>query len=439
MTRPFFVTLAVAILTAAAWPWFVSLRSAQANVELPTPAPVTDDYRFRDKLVSFWEGAVNGHARSDMVSPRNLAEQYLQRYRETGDVGDVLRAVAMARRSLDVLPEGNVAADSALASALLTLHRFREARRYVRIAERYRPGDPALLTREASLDLELGEYERARELLSNVPTSKALASSEWQTVQARYLEVTGHLGAARALIAQPASDLDSNVSAPAQARAWYHFREGEMAFEAGDGPEALAQEHEALVLYPRYADAFRALARFECAAKRYDACLIDATRSSDLVPFPEALGYKADAERGIGDAAGAAQTDRLIETVERVGNAQHISDRLLAIYYSEHRMHPADALQIAKNELSVRDDIYSEDTFAWAAAMAGRWSQARIAGAKAIRFDTEDSRLQYHAGIIALHFGDRATAKVRLQRALALNPAFQATYADDARAQLAHL
>ncbi len=440
MTRSLLVALAVAIFTVAAWPRFISYRTAQATAgDLATMAPVTADYRYRDKLVAFWEGAVKSHVRNDMLSPRNLADQYLQRYRETGDIGDVLRALQMAQRSLQVMPDANVAADSVMASALLTLHRFREARRYVQIAERYHPGDEALIAREASLDMELGDYERARALLASVPVRKQLTSSEWQTVQARYDEVTGHLSDARALIRRPADDLDSNFSASAQARAWYHFRQGEMAFETGDEKEALAEEHTALELFPRYADALRVLARFECAAKRWQACLADATRSSDLVPFPEALGYKADAQLGLGDQAGAALTGQLIETVERVGNAEHISDRLLAIYYSEHRLHPQDALRIAKNELAVRDDIFTEDTLAWAAAMAGRWTQARMASAKAIRFDTEDSRLQYHAGIIALHFGDRAQAKLRLERALALNPAFHSNYADDARAQLAHL
>ena len=440
MSRPFFLALAVVVLTAAGWPWFISLRVAQARADaLPDVAPVTADYSYRDELVGFWEGAVRNHVRSDMLSPRNLADQYLQRYRETGDIGDVLRALHMARRSLEVMPAHNVAADLTMSSALLTLHRFREARRYIRIAQTDRHGDPSLVAREASLDLELGDYDEARGLLASVPMKAQIANGEWQTVQSRYDEITGHLAEARALLARPAADIDSNAGAPAQSRAWYHFRQGELAFDAGELEEALAQERTALSRFPRYADALRALARFECAARRYAACLSDATRSADLVPFPEALGYKADAQRGLGDAAGAAQTDELIETVERVGNAQHISDRLLAIYYSEHRMHAADALRIAKNELAVRNDIYTEDTLAWAAAMAGDWNDARRASGRAMRFDTEDSRLQYHAGVIALHFGDRGIAKKRFERALALNAEFHPFYADDARTRLSQL
>jgi Flp pilus assembly protein TadD len=112
---------------------------------------------------------------------------------------------------------------------------------------------------------------------------------------------------------------------------------------------------------------------------------------------------------------------------------------LLAVYYSEHGERLHDAYRIARHELALRDDIYTEDTLAWAAAMDGRWSEARAAARKATRFDTEDSRLQYHAALIALHWGDRSEAKARLERALSLNPQFHPVYADEARAELARL
>jgi tetratricopeptide (TPR) repeat protein len=151
------------------------------------------------------------------------------------------------------------------------------------------------------------------------------------------------------------------------------------------------------------------------------------------------LGYEVDAQRALGDAAGAAQTADLIHTIERIGNAQHVSDRLLAIYYSEHGERLDDAYAIAHRELRARDDVLTEDTLAWAAAMDGRWEEARAHDARALRYGTENALMQYHAGAIALHFGDRASAKEHLTRALALNPSFHPFYADDAREKLAAL
>jgi tetratricopeptide (TPR) repeat protein len=290
---------------------------------------------------------------------------------------------------------------------------------------------------EAGLDLEVGRYGRAERLLDKHSGKTEDIAAE--TVLSRYLEETGHLREARVLLHRASVLQNSAFDAPAQTRAWFFLREGEMAFEAGDSEAALADEREALAVFPLYADAGRDLARFECALHEWKGCLADATRSAGFVPYPETLGYEADAQRALGDATGAARTEDLIRTVERIGNTQHISDRLLAVYYSEHGVELDDAYRIAMNERHARDDIYTEDTLAWAAAMDGRWNEARAAARKALVFDTEDARLQYHAAVIALHFGDRFEARRRFERALALNPHFHPVYADKARSQLARL
>jgi len=154
------------------------------------------------------------------------------------------------------------------------------------------------------------------------------------------------------------------------------------------------------------------------------------------VPSPETLGILADAQAAQGDASAAAAHRAEIDAEEKIGNAQRVNDRLIAVYLADHGERPADAYAIARRELLVRDDIYAEDTLAWCAARAGKWDVARAASAKALRFDTEDPRIQYHAGVIAQHFGDAAEAARRYARALALNPDFSATQAAVARAQL---
>ena len=372
-----------------------------------------------------------------MLSPRQLGDQYLQRYRERGDISDVLRAEFAAKKSLAAEPVGNLGGELELASVYLTLHRFHDALAVTKDVETWDAGDQSMYSREASLDMEIGAYGRARERLDAVRGRDR--DDAWRVVDSRYLELTGHLAEARPLLQTAGAYVNANFDAPAQQRAWYFFRQGEMAFEAGDNDEALDDERQAVRIFPAYADGYRVLARVECALKAWNDCLRDAATSANLVPYPETLGYEADAQRALGDAAASTRTLGLIRTVERVGNAQRISDRLLAIYYSEHDLYPADAYAIARRELAARDDIFTEDTLAWAAAADGRWDVARTAIRKALRFDTENSLLQYHAGMIALHFGDRTEAKRRLQRALSLNPQFHQVYADRARATLTEL
>ena len=102
-------------------------------------------------------------------------------------------------------------------------------------------------------------------------------------------------------------------------------------------------------------------------------------------------------------------------------------------------MRAADALAIARRDVAARDDVFAEDTLAWALAQSGLWREAQIHADKAVALDTEDARLQYHAGVIDLHNGQTEQARARLKRALDINAQFHPVYADDARRLLAQL
>jgi tetratricopeptide (TPR) repeat protein len=129
----------------------------------------------------------------------------------------------------------------------------------------------------------------------------------------------------------------------------------------------------------------------------------------------------------------------LIEVVARLSKVQGIYDRALAVYYTEHGIHLPDALDIAQREVAVRDDIYAEDTLAWAAAANGDWQTAQRATQQATRYGTEDALLHFHRGMIALHCGDQADAQEQLRLALQLNPTFHHKYAAEARQTLTQL
>jgi len=152
------------------------------------------------------------------------------------------------------------------------------------------------------------------------------------------------------------------------------------------------------------------------------------------------LGYEADAQRALGDEEGARRTDALIAAEQRLFNVQGINDRLLAMYYAEHREHLSDALAAARSDTVKRgDEIYADDTMAWVLATMGRWQEARIYAVRAARYDTADPELQYHCGVIAAHTGHAGEARRRLSAALAIDASFHPFYADDARRILASM
>jgi tetratricopeptide (TPR) repeat protein len=422
------VAFLAAIALGAVWPWFAAHRAQASGMP---PAPVSTDYRQRDRLIAFYEGQARRDP-SDQITRRMLGSEYLQRFRETGDLNDVARAHAIAARSLWLQPQGNVQALGVIASSDVVFHRFSQALAAERASLEADPFNDDARAQMASTLMEVGRYEDSRRILSS-PNDPDL-SPTWKSIRARYDEVTGKLAEARIEMAEATQHVDRMISVPAYTRSWYHLRDAQLAVEAGDAQTAAAEYDESLRIYPDNAMALLFAAKFYRAHRDWRRALAAATRSAELYPLPQALGYEADAQRALGDDEGAHRTDALIAAEQRLFNVQGINDRLLAMYYAEHREHLNDALAAARSDLGKRgNEIYADDTMAWVLAAMGRWKLARVYAVRAARYDTQDPELQYHCGVIAWHTGRTGEARRRLSAALAADAQFHPAYADDAR------
>lgn len=425
------VALTAAVAAGAAWPWFVAARTAQGTVQT---APVYADYRMRDRRVAFYERELRRDPQ-DQIIATILAAEYVQRYRETGDPADASRAAALAERSLELQPSGNAAALGVLASADLAFHRFAQAQRAEQEAIEAFPSSDVARAQLASIVMERGRYGEAFSLLAH---SQERPSITWLAVRARYDELAGNLATARVQIDRATARADRMISISAYSRSWFHMRAGQLAFEAGDVGDAEAQLNEALQIFPDNAAALFWLAKLYRANHDWPHALAAASRSAQFYPLPATLGYEADAQRALGDRREAAATDALIDVERQLYNAQGVNDREFALYYAQRAIHLDDALRMARADFARRgDEIYADDTVAWVLAALGHWSQARTYALRAVRLGTQDSLLQYHAGVIALETGHATEGRARLEAALRFNPDFDAYYADDARRRLA--
>lgn len=427
--------MAGAISALAIWP---SLKLEKAPAASFTPAPVTADYLLRDRYIAFYEKQVREEP-GDQIKMRMLAQQYMQRFRERYDLTDVDRAERLARRSIALQPQGNTSAQMTLAGALLSYHDFRGALAHERAAWAGEPFNINAKAEIASLEMELGRYAVAKRMLDGI-SDGGRDNPTVDSIRARYDELTGNLAGARALVAQGIRTMDSGIDNSAYDRSWFHMRAAQLAFESGDLASARNEFAESLEMFPDNAMALMWQAKMYRGEKDWRDALAAASKSADLYPLPQALGYKADAQRALGDAAGAAQTDALIEAEQHLFDVQGINDRLLANYYAARRMRLPAAAAAARSDYGKRgDEIYADDTLGWVLAAMGRWSEARIYLERAVRFGTQDPELQYHAGVAAMQTGRRNEAKDRLRRALDQNPSFDPFDADDARGRLAEL
>lgn len=87
----------------------------------------------------------------------------------------------------------------------------------------------------------------------------------------------------------------------------------------------------------------------------------------------------------------------------------------------------------------MRHDVYTWDALAWALYKNHKYEEAAKASDHALQFDTKDSLLLYHAGMIDEKIGKPAEARTELAEALKINPHFHVIYAKEAKQQLAAL
>lgn len=404
---------------------------------------VFPDYEQRDAIIHSYEADVREHPDS-FFSLRLLSAQYLRRFREKADLEDLRRVEETARRSIELQPQKNTSSELLLASALLSQHRFQEASQVITQAQKSNPDNSRVAALNASIQMELGNYEVAQTLLKLRSDDESIdkikdENSGQGAVLARYLELTGQLDLARSRLDLAMQDEDQYYTNSAETRAWFHVRSGDLAFATGDFPVAEKRYQEARKLFPADVAALTGLARLYASQHRWKSVLEVANQGIDRIPLVETLGYKADAQRALGNPIGAADTEALIDVVAHLSQVKGIYDRALAIYYVEHQIHLPEALTIARQEVQLRDDIYAEDTLAWAAAANGQWQEAETAALRSARYGTEDALLNYHQGVIAQHAGHHEVAVMHLQQALYQNAKFHSSYADDARQRLAGL
>ncbi|MEO7202512.1 MAG: tetratricopeptide repeat protein [Candidatus Tumulicola sp.] len=399
-------------------------------------APVKRDYLQRDAMVAFLEKQSKVDP-ADQITLRMLSAQYMQRFRERYDLTDIARAAAAARRSLVLQPQGNTAAHMALGSTQLAYHDFRNALASERAALAGEPFNRNARAQVASVLMELGRYDEARSQLALIVDDAHQEDPTVDAVRARFDELTGRLEDARAYISRAMATTDSISENPAYDRSWFHMRAAQHAFEDGDARTAETEFATALQLFPDNSMAMMFEAKMFRAQGRWQETLAAATHSADIYPLPQALGYEADAQRALGLGAEARSTDELIDAEKRLFDSQGINDRLLANYYAQRGVHLDTALQAATSDYRKRgDEIYADDTMAWTLARMGRWHEARRFAQRATRTNAQDSDVQFHAGVIALHTGAVAEGTRRIREALALNPQFDPFEAPQARALL---
>ena len=365
----------------------------------------------------------------------HLSALYLARGRETGDPRDAILAEQAARKSMANRKERNGAAAQVLETSLLAQHRFDEALPLAIAARDAEPENPALRAALGDIQMEMGQYDSARVSFANLHV--ALGAPSVAPRLARWAEIEGQPDKARRLLHAALVTVQKLPEVPAEQRAWYWLRIGDVELRSGHPRAADSAYTTGLALHPDDYRLLSALSHSALLQREWPRSIAFGERAIAVTLDPATLGTLSDAYAGAGDSAKSAEYARVLDvSVLKQPGAYH---RAWSLFLLDHGQHLATVSRKIREELKTRKDIYAYDLFAWSLHKAGRDAEAQKAMMVALKEGTRDAQLFYHAGMIEHALGHEDVARARLSEALAVNPFFHPTQVADARATLAQL
>ena len=157
-------------------------------------------------------------------------------------------------------------------------------------------------------------------------------------------------------------------------------------------------------------------------------------------------GPNQQAFAGLGDLMAAQgkteEAEHYYQTVDSL-HTTHLKDGVhdhgfMAKFLADHDRNLIEALRMVE-EHKLTKNVQELDTLAWVYYKNKMMPQAIDAIKKALRLNSPDPEIHYHAGMIASAFGDIISAKKHLEQSLAMNPNFSLTQAPLAVAELLKL
>src|SRR5579862_2725242 len=375
-----------------------------------------------DEHISMYQTLVK--AQPDELHYQNLlAGAYIQKVRETVDFSYLERAAQVLNNVLGVDAK-NYEAQRLRTEVALERHDFHAAATYSEALTQQAPNDSWNWGTLGDAMTELGNYDKAAEAYQKMVNLRPDLSSYNRAAYFRFLYGDAENGTKIMKMAIAAG------SPMAENTAWCQVELGKMYLKTGRLKEAEDAYSAALRNFPNYHPALAGLAQTQASKHDWKSAIANMKRAQASVPMPDYAAALYDYYSASGDAKEAKKQKELIEVTDQVGQAaQEKANRNIAIIFADHDWNLDRALELAKNELEIRGDIYTYDALAWALYKNKNYAEAEQAMQKAMKFQTPEPAFYYHAGLIAGALGKKDEARALLKKALSLNPNFDARQA----------
>jgi tetratricopeptide (TPR) repeat protein len=385
-----------------------------------------------DERIKLYEAMVQGQPGRPHY--RNLlAAAYIQKVRETTDFSYLDRANSL----IDTVLNDDSNEYEALRLKLeieLERHNFKNVANLAGRMTKNAPNDPWNWGALGDAQLELGNYDAAADAYQRMVMLRPDLASYNRAAWYRFLanDQPGAIAIMKAAINAGSSSAE-NV-------AWCMVELGKIHFKAGQIEDAAKAYQSALRVFPNYHPALAGIGLVEAARGDFKSAIVNYKQAQASTPLPDYSAALYDLYIASGNSAEALKQKQLIEVIDKAGQAaREKANRNLALIFADHDWNVPHALELAKAELDVRGDIYTYDALAWAQFKSGQFADAEKTMQRALKLDTPEPALLYHAGMIAAANGKKPEAAKFLRRALQLNPKFDVLQAPIAANKLKEL
>ena len=402
-----------------------SLGSASSAA--PDPRPTASPSRASPTVaeIAHLQSAVTAHP-NDGDAQRDLGFALTQRVRETADPSLYAPAMDAFHAALRVQPDDALSLVG-VAGVQLGKHQFADGLVTARRAIALSPSLVAAHAAEVDALVELGQYDEADRAAGEM---LGLGANLTTLARVSYLaELRGRLPAALAAMRGAAA---SPGLAPENS-AYVDALLGNLLVYTGDRSGAADAYRRALSLVPDHAPSLAGEGRLAVGAGRLDDAIALFGRAAAVVPLPEYVIARGDAQAAAGQGDDATKSYEVARAEIRLfQSAGVVVDVDLALLEADHG-DPAAALGYAMAAVRETPTVRAADAVAWALHRLGRDREAMTRVKEALLLGSVDPILRYHAGAIEAALGDAAAARRDLSMALATDPGFSATGAAEAR------
>jgi tetratricopeptide (TPR) repeat protein len=341
-----------------------------------------------------------------------LADAYLQKVRETGDVTYYAKADGLLRQAAARKPNDP---DVLISQGTLALARhdfaggLALAQRAQRLAPDSRTADPIIVDGL----VELGRYGDAERALQSMVDHKPNLAAYARVSYFRELhgDLGGAVSAMRLAIAAGGA-VPENV-------AYVQALLGHLELAEGHLTAARHAFEEALHGVPGYVPALVGLARLDATRGDLAGAIRRWRPVVERLPLPEYVIGLGETELAAGRTADAKRDLALVGAEQKLLAAAGVNtDVELALYQADHGDR-ARGLELAQRAWASAPSVRSADALGWALTRAARPAAGLRWAHRALRLGSLDPGFRFHAGMSALAAGRRAEGRAQLRLALA--------------------